>query len=182
MVDSIRKAKAKPNTTVCERMIENVFLNLWNEANTFHCGANLLQAILSNKKIPAGDRSYIIAEAIMRWLGSSVGGSFIIRVKSSRLTDKTVAFQTAWKDENTPKPWINDGHTAIELIMSGHEGSFSSVTDQDKEVAKAIIQWLGTSMGQGLLTEAERRIKYLRKVTGYALDSKFCPNSSYLSI
>lgn len=65
-----------------------------------------------------------------------------------------------WQTLNRRDPAVNNGYTALELILhpEGQAMPARRVSQRDAEVAASVIQWLGTSCGKAFLSTVERDI------------------------
>ncbi|MCK5018717.1 MAG: hypothetical protein KAS32_16770 [Candidatus Peribacteraceae bacterium] len=76
-----------------------------------------------------------------------------------------------WLKQNDPLQMTNYGIPLLNRLLTPENKNEQTVfqeatinpTKRDKEVAAAIIQWLGTNVGQSFMLEAEGRIQEHRK-------------------
>jgi len=67
------------------------------------------------------------------------------RLSQNPLEEK---FAKEWEKRNTLSR-----HGMLEYILAGENNTPAFVEDHDREVAASVIQWLGTPVGQGFLTD-----------------------------
>ena len=66
-----------------------------------------------------------------------------------------------WKKVNKNIRGLNDGYGHLELLLSNDLVLVrpAIITQRDAFVAATVIQWLGSSIGQGFIDECQREIK-----------------------
>lgn len=76
-----------------------------------------------------------------------------------------------WLERNWPSPGVNSGEGTLQHLLSEDapsglgfmsEGVWELVTRRDHLVAMAVVQWLGTNVGQGFIQECERKFQERR--------------------
>ncbi len=68
-------------------------------------------------------------------------------------------FQEWWKKENQRRQGLNMGVGLLEGILNpdmGHERVILPISQRDASVAATVVQWFGTSCGQGFLHEVKQ--------------------------
>lgn len=71
-------------------------------------------------------------------------------------------FREHWREENKRRPGVNCGLGSLELLLNpvlGHEVQCPEITQRDATVAATVIQWLGTSCGNGFLDAVEQEYR-----------------------
>ena len=67
-------------------------------------------------------------------------------------------FAEIWERMNTDCAGRVNGRGVLDFMLAEDPNRPSGeVTDRDREVAATVIQWLGSSVGQGFLDEASNR-------------------------
>lgn len=74
------------------------------------------------------------------------------RLKDNRIEQ---VLSRAWEQENNPPAYMNGGHGILELLVAskGDGRPTRDITQEEATAAASAIQWLGSPVGFGWLTE-----------------------------
>lgn len=142
--------------------LEKRFAAAWQNANGDHAFEDVLRMILRDPQKPRhkssapSNRDRTIAATLIQWLGSPVGQHFLSQVmgnrrarKASNLEEK---FGRQWEAEN--KESFGDTFRYLMCPPTIPQNLPPEVSDHDREVAKKMMEWLGTDDGQALIDDA----------------------------
>lgn len=157
-----------------DRYREKVFANLWQECNNSADG--ILEVILrENRLVVMTQRDATIAATLVQWLGTNIGQEFLYQVEMAKIKAKKdmsleQVFLDVWAEQSLAPPCRNEYSLLMVLLTSSDKlqdvfhPDYDPISEEDINIAKMLIAWLGSEKGQLFLNKAKQQIaKYNAK-------------------
>lgn len=166
---------------------EVVFLEAWQRLMKceppFTRGLNttMLDCILSEHPLNAGQRAATVCASIITWLGTRCGMEFLAKgaALGNFISPRSDAFLAAWAIQNKRCQWVNSGIKTIEHCLATiiippyrHCSPDDYPTADDYETAECLMRWLGDKDGERFINYCEHEIKLREKDNDFPFKDK----------